>query len=149
MSNATSASYQINNGAAQSFNNSTTFNVGNGLSNGDITIKVTASNSDGTATKSLSVLKTTLANKQLIVKNVPSNVTMLAWEWKTGQDGAWYEFQKDGSSIYGINLEQDNFILVTFPTGTTKTNANWDNKISQTGDLTFTEQLLDYNSLGL
>ena len=147
--NATSSSYTINNGASVSFTGSTAISFDSSYSNGDIVVKVTASNSDGTVSKSYTLFKTSLYMMQLIVKNVPSNVTMLAWEWKTGQDGAWYEFQKDGSSIYGINLEQDNFILVTFPTGTTKTNANWDNKISQTGDMAFTEQLLDYNSLGL
>ena len=149
VSNATSASYQINNGAAQSFNNSTTFNVGNGLSNGDITIKVTASNSDGTSTKSLSVLKTSLVNKQLIVKNVPSNVSLLLWGWDSGQSGQWYDFTKDGSSIYGIDLPKPNFIIVTFASGTTASNANWDNKINQTADMTFSQKVLDYNSLGL
>ena len=149
VSNAASASYQINNGAAQSFNNSTTFNVGNGLSNGDITIKVTASNSDGTSTKSLSVLKTSLVNKQLIVKNVPSNVSLLLWGWDSGQSGQWYDFTKDGSSIYGIDLPKPNFIIVTFASGTTASNANWDNKINQTADMTFSQKVLDYNSLGL
>lgn len=149
VNNATTASYQINNGAAQSFTNTTTFSVGDGLNNGDITIKVTASNSDGTSTKSISVLKTNLFNSQLVVKNVPSDVTLLAWEWETGQEGSWYDFTKDGSSIYGINLSKTNFILVTFAPGTTASTANWSNKKGQTADMTFTQQVLDYNSLGL
>lgn len=66
---------------------------------------------------------------------------VLIWGWKDGEEGAWYDgaYHYDG---YGnkvtLPAKIDHVILVVFANGTTASNANWANKISQSQTCTFT-----------
>ena len=147
--NAVSSSYTINGGSAVNFDKTVSFSVGNGLNNGEITIKVTASNNHGTSTKTISLLKTSLADKKLIIKNVTdSSHAYLIWSWPSGGNGAWYDASKDNTML-GYDFNDTNYIVVKFPSGTTKDTANWDNKLAQTTDFTYSSQVIDFKDLAL
>ena len=147
VNNATTSSYSINGGSAVNFDKTTSFSIGNGLSNGEINIKVTASNNHGTSNKTISLLKTSLADKKLIIKNVTDNSnTYLIWSWPDGGNGAWYDASKDNNML-GYDFNDTNYIVVKFPSGTTKNNANWDNKLGQTDDLRYSNQVIDFKDL--
>ena len=145
--NATTSYYQINGGSAVNFDGNATFNVGNGLDNGEVTIKVTATNKNGTNTKSISLLKTSLADKSLIIKNVTDlSHEYLIWCWQDGKDGSWYQASKENNML-GYDLPYDNYIVVKFANGTTAKTADWSNNLGQTKDLKLTSQIIDFSSL--
>lgn len=147
VNNANESYYQINGGSAVNFTQTAAFSIGDGLSNGDITIKVTAKNSHGASTKTIELLKTSLADKSLIIKNVTdSSHSYLVWNWADGKDGSWYGPTKDGNML-GYDLPNKNYIVVKFNSGTTTTNANWDNKLGQTQDLILNNQVIDFSTL--
>ena len=150
VSNATSAYYQINGGAQQSLSGSTSISVGNGLANGDITLKVVATNNAGSEVKEIKLLKTDLANCTLIVKNVPNlnQYSYLVWSWPNNGDGKWYGSTIDGNMM-GFTFPNNNFIIVRFDSGTTPANADWNNKKAQTANQTLTNQVIDYSTLGI
>ena len=150
VSGATSAYYQINNGNQQAFSNSTSFTVGNGLSNGEITVKVVATNAAGSTIEQVKLVKTSLVNSTLIVTNVPNlaDYSYLVWSWSNNNDGKWYDSSIDGNMM-GFTFSNQNYIVVRFNKGTTSSNAKWDDKLGQTGDLTLSSQIVDYSSLGL
>lgn len=135
--NGTNSSYKINNGSAVSFNNSTTVQVGSALSDGEIKITVTSSNSGGENTSSVTVLKTVHANKDIVVTNVPTDIKLGIWNWSGQDDGEWIAV--DGTSaIRGVNLKSNksNYIVATFDSGDA---LDWNNRIGKTADLVKTE----------
>ena len=147
VNNASESYYQINGGSAVNFTQNASFSVGNGLQNGEITIKVTAKNSHGSASKTITLLKTSLANKSLIIKNVTdTSHAYLIWCWEDGGNGKWYGSTKEGNML-GYDLPYKNYIVVKFSNGTTANNADWNNNLGQTADLKLTEQVIDFKDL--
>ena len=139
-----SMSYQINGGNSISFTNSTTFNVGNNLNNGKINIVVSATNSLGSSFKSLDLYKTSLANKKLIIVDVPTdNYKYSIWSWNSSGIGAWSNSSKE-NNLLGYDFTNDNFTIVKM--NATATN-DWQNCLEQTSDLYYSTQVINYNSL--
>ena len=124
--------------------------MGNGLSNGEITVKVVATNAAGSTIEQVKLVKTSLVNSTLIVTNVPNlaDYSYLVWSWSNNNDGKWYDSSIDGNMM-GFTFSNQNYIVVRFNKGTTSSNAKWDDKLGQTGDLTLSSQIVDYSSLGL
>lgn len=147
---ATSSYYQINGGSHISITGSQDITIGEGLSSGDVTIKVTASNDAGSNSASVTLLKTTLASSKLIIRNVKDlqTYTYLIWSWSNNMDGKFYDPSIDGN-MFGYTFPNSNYIVVKFNKGTTASSAEWKDKKSQTNDLTFQNQVIDFNDLGL
>ncbi len=86
-------------------------------------------------------------SSSVVVKNYNKSLSYFAWVWGNGNDGSWKSFGVD-NDVIGINLSNnDNYIIVEFPNGTT--NANWDNKIRQTIDYSYNgnQTIYDYSDL--
>lgn len=150
---ATSSSYKVDNGNATSFSGSTSFTLSN-LSEGDHTITVTASNDNGTTNKSITVTKSSLANKKIVITGVPTNCSIVAWVYPSGGSGTWVDFEKSGTT-YGMNPPSgnDKVIFVLFPNSTTNaSNANWNNRQAQTDsggfDIGTNQVIYRYSELG-
>lgn len=141
-----SSYYQINNGNKISFSKSATFDVGDGLDDGDITIKVHTEKGNLSKDVTKTITKTKLASRNLIIKNVPSSDNLLIWSWKTGADGSWYDMEKSGS-LRALNCPYSNFIITKHNSGITASNASWSTKIAQTSDLTLDGNIIDYGSI--
>ena len=76
-------------------------------------------------------------NSSVVLKGSNSSLSYLAWTWGGSSSGSWVAFNEDNDAL-GINLNNgDNYIIVEFPSGTTASNANWNNKIRQTADLSY------------
>ncbi len=76
-------------------------------------------------------------NSSVVLKGSNSSLSYLAWTWGGSNSGSWVAFNEDNDAL-GINLNNgDNYIIVEFPSDTTASNANWDNKIRQTVDLSY------------
>lgn len=85
----------------------------------------------------------------VVLKGYNTSLSYLAWVWKNGGEGSWKAFSSDNDAI-GINLSNnDNYIIVEFPSGTTTSNASWDHKIKQTIDYSYsgTQTIYDYSDL--
>ena len=88
-------------------------------------------------------------NSSVVLKGYNSSLSYLLWTWSNSNSGSWKAFNSDHDAL-GVNLNSgDNYIIVEFPSGTTTNNANWDNKIRQTIDMSYSgSQIIhDYNSL--
>lgn len=146
--NATLSYYQINNGSKVLFTNTASFEVGSDITEGDITIKVSAKNDIGGKVSSLTVTKYVDIGKDIALLNVPNDVNVLAWIWKSGQEGKWVNMETVGTAR-GFNLtgNEDSLIFVTFATGVTAQTADWSKKIKQTDDLRIDAKIYKYNDL--
>ncbi|MCR4911751.1 MAG: Ig-like domain-containing protein [Bacilli bacterium] len=143
--NPTSVKYQINNGVETVLSGST-INLPSSLSDGAITIKVTASNKFGSSNQTISLCKSnTLANKSIIVTNIDSSYDYGIWTWKEGVQGVWKSPSKEGNAI-GFDVSNGyKYILVVVNKGQT---LDWGNKVKQTNDADYTKQVvLDYNTI--
>ena len=145
-SNVDSAYYQINGGGAYEFKDQATFEVGEGLEDGDIEIKVIGITSNGTKSIKQTLTKTSLLNKNLIIKNVPTTENIFIWCWPTGQSGAWFNLEKQGT-IRATDLPHDNFIIVKFESSVSFKEADWSKSKGQTNDLKLTDQIIDFSEL--
>ena len=88
-------------------------------------------------------------SSSVVLRGYNSSLSYLAWVWSNGAAGSWKAFSSDHDAL-GINLNNgENYIIVEFPNGTNTSNANWDNKIRQTVDMTYTgSQIIhDYDTL--
>ena len=88
-------------------------------------------------------------NSSVVVKGYNASLSYLAWTWGNGNDGSWKKFESDKDAL-GINLNSgDNYIIVEFPNGVDTSNANWDKKIRQTIDMSYSgSQIIhEYDSL--
>ena len=91
----------------------------------------------------------TTYSSSVVLKGYNTSLSYLAWTWGNGNSGSWKAFNTDQDAI-GVNLSSgDNYIIVEFPSGTTTSNANWDNKKKQTNDLLYsgTQIIHEYSSL--
>jgi len=141
---ADTSTYKINNGSEQAFTGKKTITVGEDASDGDIKITVKATNSAGTTTKTITVTKTSLLDKNLIVTNVPDDVVIAVWEWNSGKEGSWVTLDKVGS-LYAVNLTKDKYLLGKFESGA---EIKWDNCKGKTSDTDRkAKQTYNYNEL--
>ena len=73
----------------------------------------------------------------LVIENAPTDKVYIAWVWGNGSSGSWRAFNKDLDAI-GLSLNSgESFTIVEFPEGTTTSNANWNKKIRQTEDMSY------------
>lgn len=76
-------------------------------------------------------------SSSVVIKGAPNDKTYLCYRWTNNSDGSFISFNTDNDAI-GVNLNNnENYIIVEFPLGTTPSSANWGNKIRQTNDLRF------------
>ena len=142
--NASSITYSINGSSEQTLDGSV-LSLPNSLPNGKVSLKVKATNSNGVVSKTINMIKTsTLMNKELIITDCDSNYSYYLWTW-IKDDGKWRSVTVDGDMI-GCDLNGDTmFIVVKFAKGTTT--PNWDNKISQTGNVAANQRIYSYLDL--
>ena len=142
--NATSKTYSINGGTENNIV-SNWISVPSTTANGNVTVKITASNEHGMVSKTLNLFKTTsLIGKSLIISDVDTSNAILCWAWKGGTDGAWYDPTEEGNAI-GFSLgDKDMFILVQFAPGTTKYTADWADALKQTDDTPLSKVLYSF-----
>ena len=150
--NAETSYYSVNGGSYQAFNGSTTFVVGENGPEGEYKISVTATSPDGISkTSSLSLAKLNLANKALVINDVPSSTVIYAWVWKgTGEGSKWQALNKIGTTSYITNDDmgnRDHFLIVYLREGATE--PNWNGAVQrQTVDYEISQgKVYDYNSL--
>ena len=146
----TTIKYSINNGSNTTLSGNT-IKIPSSTKSGTVTVKIIGSNSSGEQVINLTLTKekatnANLDNYSIVVLNVDSDKVYYAWVWSNENDGKWVKFTVEGEDI-GVNIDAGKkYIIVEFPSGTTQ--ANWDNKIFQTADLTFSNhKVWEYNNL--
>ena len=84
-------------------------------------------------------------DSNVVIKGADVTKSYLAWTWTNNIDGAWKAFVVDHDAI-GLNLSVNmNYVIVEFPSGTTVSSADWNNKIKQTNDLKYNGGLVIHN----
>jgi len=84
-------------------------------------------------------------SSSVVIKGAPNDKTYLCYRWTNNSDGSFISFNTDNDAI-GVNLSNnENYIIVEFPLGTTPASANWGIKIRQTNDLRFDGNQIIYN----
>ena len=147
--NATSVTYSINNGSSQTLSGNT-IALPSSLSDGLVSVKITAKNSAETTNKTIRLVKTTnFVNKDVIIAGVDDDYTYLAWTWSNDKDSKWVNFEKEGTLLALDKGSASNFIIVKFTKGTTTSTADWGKKISQSDDLTFNTKVYYFSDFGL
>ena len=148
-SDATLSYYQVNDGKKVLFTNTATFEVGEYEKVGDIVIKVAAQNDNGGKTATLTVTKVeeVTITKDVGIINVPSDINLLAWVWKSNSGGKWINLDKLGQTARQADMpgNEDKIIFAIFPKGKTASSANWDDVEKQTNDLSVSTKKFDYN----
>ena len=145
--NATKVTYSINNGTAANLTNNV-ITLDNSIPNGDITIKITASNDNGSVNKTINLIKSSvLVNKNLIIKDIDTTATYFVWAWSNNNDSKWYPLEADGNYVGADVGNSTQFILVKFTKGTTT--PDWSNKLLQTDDLTLNKRIWNYSEFTL
>lgn len=148
--NATSTTYSINNGSETSFIGNT-FTLPTSVANGKVTLKIIASNEQGKTYKTITLIKTdSLISKDIIIYDVPETSDVhLCWVWKDNGEGKFVSLEKE-NNLLGLDMGDNNkFIVVLFPEGTTASNASWGNAKKQSSDITFDKQIFSYLEFGL
>ncbi|MCR4880205.1 MAG: hypothetical protein K5906_04545 [Bacilli bacterium] len=142
--NATSSSYSINNGSATSFSKSTRVKVGQGLSNGEITFTVNASNDAGNTNKTIKIVKTSLADNNLVIYNIPDDLNLVLWVWNTSTDGEWLVLNYE-DDVGASNITKGNYLIAKFEINEL---ICWENCDGQTADFVHSgNAVIDYNGL--
>ena len=142
VTNATKVTYSINNGHEIDLTGNV-ISLGSNVSNGKVSLKVTASNESGSTSKTINLVKSTLLkDKSLVITDMDLDCTYFIWGWSNNNDSTWYPLTYD-NDIAGVNLGNAvNFILVRFPKGTTS--GDWDKKIKQTDDLVVDKKVYSF-----
>ena len=143
--NATSVTYTINNGSAQTISGNS-IALPSSLANGKVVVKVTAKNSNGTTSKSLTLIKSdALVDKDLIITDFDTSYQYKLWTWNGSGSGSWKDLTMEGN-IGGYNMGQDDtFIVVKW--NKNESNPTWDNKINQTENISKTQRVYSYTEL--
>lgn len=144
VTNGENSTYKINNGSPVAFNGSTTVTVGGDISEGEIKITVNSSNSSGNSSKSLTVYKADLSDKNFVVRNVPEDVKLAVWSWEDGQAGSWTELVGTGT-MRAADITRPNYTIAKFNSGDS---VDWSNNKGQTDNERMNGNVsLDYDSL--
>ena len=140
--NATSGTYQIDNGAVQTYTGTKTITIGEGVSYGStITLKLTATGENGTTETSytfkkvdpLAVRVIDFSNKNTVyLWNTASWSTQNCYSWQTGRDGAtaW-----PGSAMTKVDTF-GGYDLYKFTVPSNETNIIFNNGSTKTDDMT-------------
>ena len=148
-----SATYEVN-GVSQGslqVGGTTTFSVGEGLGEGDITIKASVTSSTGyVTTKTIVVTKSNLSDMRLVVKGVPDGINLYVWCWPSGGNGHWYPMATQGDNRVLASLPYDNYLIALFDADSVPTNLDeWKLPKSKSSDRTLQvgQNLIEYSSL--
>lgn len=152
---ATESYYKINNVNKGNFNKHVEFTVGNNDPMGTTyNIEVVAKDEDGiTTTYKLTLTKSELASKAIILENVPNDAYIVCWVWPNGQGGRWVDMQRIGNALVidknVLNENDSGIMFVQYLEPTTAETASWDlPKIKhQSIDYAISTKSFDYNSL--
>ena len=148
---ATSITYSINNGSSTTLNG-TSIEIPSSTANGQVIVKVVATNQYGSVSKTITLYKlatATLVNKSLILYNIDSNYSYFVWAWGGTTADAWYNPTYDNGMV-GFDLKDSNkFIVVKFKNGTDSADWNSSNKVNQTVDVDLDHQVYDYSQLAI
>ena len=152
---ATESYYKINNVNKGNFNKHVEFTIGNNdPKETTYNIEVVAKNEEGiTTTYKVTLTKSELASKAIVLQNVPNDAYIVCWVWPNGQDGRWVDMQRVANNlVIDKNVLNDNdsgIIFIEYLEPTTAENASWDViKIKQrTVDYSISTKVFDYNSL--
>lgn len=153
VSNASGASYSINDGEPIPFENTIKVVIGDDIKGGEtITLSVTASNTDYSKTRTRQYKKYELIDGYFNVLNLnPSYIedySIYYWAWGNNSKGQWFDNYKIENGVLLIvfsNTTFTGFLLATFPKDYKITDLTaWDNNvISQTSDITISEGFYD------
>ncbi len=149
VTNATSASYQINDGNWTNFNDSITFTIISSLPYGRNAINVRYSNEDETKEEEIVIYR--LENKddtiQIYNSEALSNENIYAWIWADGSQGEWAKTTyQNGVLSFTIKSDTTQMLLVRFNDGVN--NPSWGQELGQTNDYILNNQLIvDYDDL--
>ena len=85
----------------------------------------------------------------LVLLDAPEDKSYVAWVWGNNLAGNWRSFQVDNDGIGIILNSGEQFTIVEFPFGTNANNANWNNMIRQTIDMSYSGDLeiIDFSNL--
>ena len=155
---AASATYEVNgqNLGALQVGGTSSFFVGEGMSDGEIIIKVKAISSTGHETvKTITVTKSNIdTNLRLVVTNIPAdfNDHLYVWCWPSGQNGRWIKMDAQGNIRSMASLPNDNYLIARFESGNEPSNLNeWKTPKSKTGDKVLSEgqNIFTFTELGI
>ena len=139
---ATSSYYQIDNGEEVSFENEVTVRLGENLPSGIIHLRVVARNGEKQTVREYTYLKRDPNHLEITVINIDdqyiNNRTLMAWVWKSGEDGRWVSGDvSENTYRFAVTIDDTNFLLASFPANVhpTGTEDVWDQCITQTGDV--------------
>ena len=79
----------------------------------------------------LTLTKTSLANKNFIVFGVPADKDAAVWAWNDTSDGHWVTLSRTGNTV-GTDLTDANFLVALFDKGDT---PDWGHARRQTHDM--------------
>ena len=153
VANADYSYYQINNGNSIEFDKSTIVKIGDGVSSGEISLKIYASNEKYQVSKEIIYHKRDKNNLTVTVSNISNDEiedkNIFAWVWKSGDDGRWVEGNLVGNSYsFDVTTNDTHFLLASFPSSTTINNVDWPLCIRQTADQQIdTSKIYDSNDL--
>lgn len=135
--NADSASYQIDQNPPVTFNNEVTVHLGEGMTEGQVNLKVTAAKGGDSVTRTF--VYTFMRGDPLHPRciNIPEiyrkNRVLRAWVWGNGVDGSFVEGTMEGDDFtFTLNPRDDHFLLASFKPGEA---ADWGLHPDQTIDI--------------
>ncbi|MGD9761555.1 MAG: alpha-amylase family glycosyl hydrolase, partial [Candidatus Izemoplasmatales bacterium] len=136
--NATEAYYSINGGTKVAFDGVLDVVLSHPEENAVVTLDIEAHYDDYVIERQYSYVKSNIVITEIVVNNILSSElegnTVVAWVWPEGVDGRWVTGVLSGSTLtFPVGEEDDYYLLVTFPSGTTA--FNWNDKIKQTQDI--------------
>lgn len=149
VTNATSMSYQINDGSWTNFNGSTTINLNSSLPYGRNVINVRYSNDEETKEENIVIYRLEIRNNEIQIYNSEelSNENIYAWIWADGGEGEWAKTTyQNGVLSFVIKDDTTHMLLAKFNDGIIS--PDWSNAITQTNDYTLNGlTIIDYNNL--
>jgi alpha-amylase len=149
--NATEAYYSINGGTKVAFTGIVDIVLSHPEENAVVTLDIEAYYDDYIIERQYSYVKSNIVITEVVVNNILQleldGNTVVAWVWPEGQDGRWVTGVLSGTTFtFPVGENDEYYLLVTFPSGTTV--FNWNNKIKQTQDITISgDGIYDGSSL--
>lgn len=134
---AEQAFYSINGGDQIAFSGNIDLVLSHPDLNAIVTLTIDVYAGDYHLSKTYEYTKSNTVIEEVIVNNLDfstSQYRIVAWTWKTGQDGQWaMGVYEDGTFTFDLPEGNDYFLLVLFPVATSSN--NWNIKAFQTGDI--------------
>ncbi len=136
---AEEAYYSINGGEQVAFTGNVDVELSHPDLNAIVTLDIDVSSGDYHIQKTYEYVKSNEVIDEVTVNNlddsfISPNYRIVAWTWKTGQDGEWaMGTYSNGTFVFDLPVGNDYFLLVLFPVATSSN--NWNIKEFQTGDI--------------